>query len=126
MFSRSRIHFSTRLSFLDGWGVCDQNVAEKSLATISYLRRIVGNKIPIEFEHCKLGCVEDLVAKLPVTLDAEDLKINVATYELILKNLPPSRYAYTHLQKSMRRARTSMHHFHILEYPEGNPSFVRF
>ena len=45
---------------------------------LTNLRCGLGDKLLIQLEHRKLGRVEDLVAKLAITFDAEDFQVDVA------------------------------------------------
>jgi len=53
---------------------------EKYTVTTSYLQSHARGKILIEFEHGKLGGVEDLITELSVTFHAKDLKVDITTY----------------------------------------------
>jgi len=53
---------------------------DKCTITTPYLQSHAGNEPLIEFEHRKLGSIEDLVAELSVTFHAEDLKVDITTY----------------------------------------------
>jgi hypothetical protein len=76
-FNLSRIHFSTRLSFSDGWAAIE--MMEKYTVVTLYLQRMAGDEILIKFEHGKLGGVEDFVTEFSIAFHAKDLKVNITT-----------------------------------------------